>query len=84
MGMTDKEIRAQRAQELLESPEFKQAFNAVRESLVQGIEQCPFNDERQRDLLMLGLQLLPQIQQQFEKVIQEGLLEAWTIQRLNI
>jgi hypothetical protein len=72
---TDTQMDAQEARYLITHPMFKGAFSAVRENLVQAIEDNLVTNELQRDKLMLSLQLLRSVKEQIEAYVINGRLE---------
>ena len=67
--------KAADAQQLLDNPIFQEIFGNVREGLVQAIEDCPIDNDKKRNQLMLSLQLLRELKGEVEVIISDGLME---------
>jgi len=67
--------RAARAQQLLNDPLVKGAFEAVESGLVNAMKQSPLGDYDMHHNLTVSLQLLAQVERQFRNWIAEGNLE---------
>ena len=72
--LTQKQILAEEARQILESSAFSEAFFDIREQLVQEIEQGGLTD-KDRDRLMLSLQLLVGLKAQLMAKINDALIE---------
>jgi hypothetical protein len=64
--------RADKAKALLESEEFKNAFEAVKTSILERIESCPIRDTEGLHDLHLMLKLLKDVKANIESVINTG------------
>ena len=73
--------RSARAKELLENPVFKEAFSAVRNELISGIETCPIGDVDMQHDLTLSLQLMKRIRGKLERWVEDGKLESKKIEQ---
>jgi hypothetical protein len=75
MDQIDRVDRAARAQQLLNDPLLKGAFEAVEAGLVAALKQSAVGDYDLHHNITLSLQLLGQIERQFRNWIAEGQLE---------
>ena len=79
----DKEIRAADAQQVLDNPAFQESFDAIREDLVQAIEENNLSDDIYRDKLMMSLQLLQRVKRQLttfaaeQKIAENNRRRGW-------
>lgn len=72
--MTPEQIAANDAEQLLNHPRFKQAFENVRENIVEQLEYTPIGNETARTELVISLQMLKAIKMDIENDINTGLL----------
>lgn len=64
--------RGDDARLILESPLYKEAIQKVRDGLINAMQQSPFGDEKTHNRLVIGLQLLNQIDKQLNDVMLTG------------
>lgn len=64
--------RGDDARQILESPLYKEAVQKVRDGLINAMQQSPFGDEKTHNRLVIGLQLLNQIDKQLNDVMLTG------------
>lgn len=75
----EKELRALDAEAVLNNPAFIEAMSGMKETLIQQIELCPWNNDQYRDKLMLSLQLLKGLNDQLKRTIETGKIGAWVL-----
>ncbi len=81
--MTDhlQEIRrGDDAKLILDNPLYKEAVSKVREGLINAMQQSPLGDEKTHNRLVIGLQLLSQIEKQLSDVMMTGKLASMQVQ----
>ena len=64
--------RGDDARLILESPIYKEAIKKVRDGLINAMQQSPLGDEKTHNRLVIGLQLLNQIEKQINDVMLTG------------
>lgn len=64
--------RGDDARLILESPIYKEATKKVRDGLINAMQQSPLGDEKTHNRLVIGLQLLNQIEKQINDVMLTG------------
>lgn len=82
-ALEDEIRRGRLAKEVLENEEFIRAFNTVRDSLINKIEELNFDEEITRDKVMLSLQLLRGLKDELSKTLSGGMLAAETVDRMT-
>ena len=75
--------RAVKAQALLEDTELQAAFEAVRESLLKRIEECPIRDREGVHELKLQLKLLNDVRANLQAVVNTGKVIEYRITMLE-
>lgn len=74
--MTDKTLeeihRGDNARLILESPLYRESIQKVRDGLINAMQQSPLGDEKTHNRLVIGLQLLGQIEKQLTDVMLTG------------
>jgi hypothetical protein len=73
--------RAQKAKAVLEAPAFVDAFNAVRNELINRIERCPMAEVALAEDLRRCLRLLRDVRLNLEVAINSGKLEEFKLQQ---
>jgi hypothetical protein len=72
----DKELneikRGEQANNVLSNPEFISAVDKVREGIVSAMTASPLGDAETHNRLVIGLQLLSQIEKQLKDVVATG------------
>lgn len=68
--------RASHAERLLAEPLIKEAFRAVESGLVDALKRSEIGDESTHHNLAISLQLLSNVERQFNNWIRDGQLEA--------
>jgi hypothetical protein len=64
--------RGEDARQILESQLYSEAFQKVREGLINAMQQSPLGDEKTHNRLVIGLQLLGQIEKQLKDIMLTG------------
>lgn len=64
--------RGDDARLILDSPIYKEAIEKVRGGLISAMQQSPLGDEKTHNRLVIGLQLLNQIEKQINDVMLTG------------
>lgn len=64
--------RGDDARLILDNPLYKEAVKKVREGLINVMQQSPLGDEKTHNRLVIGLQLLNQIEKQLTDVMLTG------------
>lgn len=70
--LVDEIQRGHEAEKLINNPLFEEAFNKVKDSLIQAMNDSPLGDEKTHNRLVIGLQLLNQIEKQIKSHIATG------------
>lgn len=79
--MIQEEInRGDEAERLLSNPIFKDAFKAVKDSLVNAMSDSPMGDEKTHNRLVIALQLLSQIEKAIHTHVNTGKMAKIQIQ----
>jgi hypothetical protein len=68
--------RGDDARQILESPLYKESIQKVRDGLINAMQQSPLGDEKTHNRLVIGLQLLGQIEKQLADVMLTGKMAA--------
>ena len=68
--------RGERAVEVLENPLYKEAFEKVRNGIINSMAQSPLGDAETHNRLVIAMQLLNQIEKQLKDVMATGKLAA--------
>ena len=71
--------QAQKAQAVLDAPAFKDAFDAVRNSIINGIENCPSDNVELAEQLRLSLKLLKALRANLEGAVNSGKIEKYRL-----
>lgn len=71
--------RADKAQAILDSPVYKEAFEGVRNALFASIEKCSLKDTDTAEDLRRCLKLLKDVQLNMELMIKDGKVEAFKL-----
>lgn len=74
MNLEEEVKQGKHAKEILDNPLYTQAFDGIREALIEQIESCALKDDQLRNQLMISLQLLKQIKTSFDQTIETGKL----------
>lgn len=64
--------RGDDARLILDSPIYKETIKKVRDGLINAMQQSPLGDEKTHNRLVIGLQLLNQIEKQINDVMLTG------------
>jgi hypothetical protein len=64
--------RGDDARIILESPLYREAIQKVKDGLISAMQQSPLGDEKTHNRLVIGLQLLGQIEKQLYDVMMTG------------
>lgn len=64
--------RAQRANELLSNPLYREAIDSIEIALVEQFKDTKFKDDAERHELWQRMQILKQFQAKFEHVVKQG------------
>lgn len=64
--------RGDDARQILESPLYKEAVQKVRDGLINAMQQSPLGDEKTHNRLVIGLQLLAQVERQLTDMMMTG------------
>ena len=75
--------RATKAKAILDSPAFTQAFETVRNKLIEGLEACPTNDVQNAEDFRKCLKLLKSVRLNLETAINTGKLEQFKLNELE-
>ncbi len=68
--------RGERAAEVLENELYKEAITKVREGIIQSMASSPLGDAETHNRLVIGLQILNQIEKQLTDVMATGKMAA--------
>ena len=68
----DQETRLRKAKAILEDELFVEAFDTLRQELLQRWEHSSTNEAEARESIWLGLQLLLRVRRHFESIIETG------------
>lgn len=71
--------RGDDARQILESPLFKEAVGMVRDGLMSAMQQSALGDEKTHNRLVIGLQLLAQIEKQLQDVMLTGKMASMQV-----
>jgi hypothetical protein len=71
--------RGDDARQILESPLFKEAVGRVRDGLMIAMQQSALGDEKTHNRLVIGLQLLAQIEKQLQDVMLTGKMASMQV-----
>jgi hypothetical protein len=73
--------RAQRAERILNDPEFVAAFAATRQAIFEKIETTPLRDDEGLKHLRLSLKLLADVKANLTAVLNDGKVESYHIEQ---
>ena len=68
--------RGERAAEVLNNELYIEAFNKVREGIIQSMAVSPLGDAETHNRLVIAMQLLNQIEKSLKDVVQTGKMSA--------
>jgi len=80
MGKISKKQRAQYAKDILDNPVYKEAYNLVREALIQTLETSTHDQIREREAVYNKLCVLGSVRDYFEDCIINHKLELDNIE----
>jgi uncharacterized small protein (DUF1192 family) len=73
--------RANNAKAVLEAPAYKDAYQAVRNALIERIERCPMADVATAEDLRRCLKLLRDVQLNMEIAVNSGVLDQFNLEQ---
>jgi hypothetical protein len=73
--------RATKAAALLENPIFKEAFDGVRQKIVEAIERCPMKEREDGEDLRRSLKLLKGVREAIEAHVKHGQIVEFRLQQ---
>lgn len=76
----DSEIRARRAQQLLDDPLFKEAFETIRNEATRAWEASSARDTEAREIAWLTVKILGRIEGVLQGVVDDGRIAAARVQ----
>lgn len=76
--------RGDEAKRILENPIYQEAVEKVRDGLIQAMAVSPLGDATTHNRLVIGLQLLTQIEKQLLDVMQTGKMAAIQVQDKSV
>jgi hypothetical protein len=71
--------RGEEADRILKNPLFVDAFDNIRESIINSMSQSAFGDAETHNRLVIAMQLLSQIEKQFKDHIATGKMSAMKV-----
>lgn len=74
MNLNDEYLNGQYAKEVLNNPAYKEAWERIREGLINAMNQSPMGDEKTHTKLVMALQITNKIQKQLETTMETGKL----------
>lgn len=75
--------RGDEAKRVLENPVYQEAVQKVREGLIQAMAGSPLGDAQTHNRLVIGLQILTQIEKQLVDVMQTGRMAQIQVEDKN-
>jgi hypothetical protein len=75
--------RGQRAQAVLNNPAFTDAFEMVKQAIVEAWSVAPIRDREGQHELKLQLKLLGDVRANLERALADGKMAAESLKRLN-
>lgn len=79
--MSETEIRARQAQDLLNNGMLQEAFTEVENGLLRALEIVPITDRDQQQAITLGFQLLKSIKSNIESNIENEKVHQFNLQQ---
>lgn len=76
--------RATKAKSVLDSQAYQDAYKAVREGLIAGIEKCPMSDTQTAEDLRRCLKLLVTVQAHMQTALQSGKIVQFRIEQEEV
>ena len=71
--------RGEEADRILSNPLFIEAFESIRESIINSMSQSAFGDSETHNRLVIAMQLLSQIEKQFKDHVATGRMSAMKV-----
>ena len=72
MNLVEEQQRGREAELILNNPLYIEAFNKVKESIINSMGESAFGDEKTHNRLVIALQMLSQIERQFKNIVTTG------------
>lgn len=76
--------RGDEAKRILENPIYQEAIQKVRDGLIQAMSVSPLGDATTHNRLVIGLQLLTQIEKQLQDVMNTGKMANIQVQDKSV